>query len=88
MSREDYIIRERRAARGYADNVKAKKSFAGKLTMQFLVCIIIFGGIMSIGNIGGVREGIKFYLNYTVDCKASVEEIVDKCRSLLVGNDA
>ncbi len=88
MSREEYIIRERRAARGYADNVKVKKSFAGKITMQFLVCIIIFGGIMSMGNIGGVREGIKYYLNYTVDCKASVEGILDRCRSMLVDNDA
>ncbi len=89
MSREEYIIRERRAARGYVDNTQAKKSFMGKMTTQFLVCIIIFGVVMGMGNIGGLHESIKYYLNYTVDYKASVEGIVDRCRNLfMVDNDA
>ena len=46
MTREESIIRARRAARGYGQQ-EGKRSFAGVLTTQVLICIILFGGVMS-----------------------------------------
>lgn len=86
MTREESIIRARRAARGYVGQQREKKSFVQRLVFQFLVCIIIFGGVMSMGGVVGVRDSVKHYLNYTVDCKASVEGIVDRCRSVIMVN--
>lgn len=83
MTREESIIRARRAARGYGQQ-EGKKSLAGVLAVQVLICIIVFGGVMSARGIAGVRDSVKYYLNYSVDCKASVEEIVDRVRSVLV----
>lgn len=83
MTREESIIRARRAARGYAGQ-EGKKSLAGVLTVQVLICIILFWGVMSTRGIAGVRDSVKHYLNYSVDCKESVEEIVDRVRSVLV----
>ena len=83
MTREESIIRARRAARGYGQQ-EGKRSLAGVLTTQVLICIILFGGVMSARGIAGVRDNVKHYLNYSVDCKATVGEIVDRVRSALV----
>ena len=87
MTREESIIRARRAARGYERQRREKKSLLQVMIVQLLVCVIIFGGIMSMSGVIGVRDSIEYYLNYTVDCKASVDEIIDRCKSVIMVND-
>ncbi len=91
MTREDYIIRMRRAARERAEKSGqgSKKSLPAVIGAQILVCVIAFGAFMSVKNIENVNNCIKYYLNYTVDYQASVDGIIRACRSCFVAeNDA
>lgn len=92
MTREDYIIKMRRAARekiGGRNEQTGRKSLSSVLAVQILVCVIAYGAFMGTRHIENVKNCVEYYLNYTVDCRESVDGIIKACRSLLfTGEDA
>ncbi|MDD4689025.1 MAG: hypothetical protein PHE51_04685 [Eubacteriales bacterium] len=77
MTREEQLIRLRREARGQK---KDKKSLALNFGIQFLISVIIFGGVMSVSHIDRIKDNIDYYINYSVDFSGTAKAIISECK--------
>jgi len=86
MTREEYLIRARRAARYGKSEQGGKRSLVGVISVQIIICTLLYSGIASMNKVEPVRNRVEYYLNHTVDYRQLAGDITDGIKAYFTVN--